>query len=457
MNRRNFIQQSAQSAFITGSTMVFSQEIVNSSPAIPSPPGKAVLTSYTSHDHGRRLANIRLCEQGVRQCLRKHLITNYIPGHALYDVQNKNWEPDDRDEKALKKFHDAGIGLIQPWSNWADSSWGKNHLVAQNPAGFRRFVELAHKVGLKVIPYTSSQFFERTDANFRGEWAWPKGYDLVEFDYHLAHCSPASPAWRAYILPRMVRVMDEYGVDGLYNDLGYLRPGDYPDYYGPRESAAKDDVAAFEETAAKDGAMGDMLALLYEEVKRRGGIYKLHKEGADTIHTTAKIYDYLWIGEAVREVDWLRETTKGYTPYLVPQRLVRLNPGEELETFLNSIPYMRFPVMGHGQPGEQGEKYWIDYVKWMKVYSPLVEEGTWAYLEIADSDWFTQSLPRGTIASAFANRELYLVLANYNHAAVEIATLEDYISTHTAMPVPGKIWKLAPRSFEILRRVPPKA
>ena len=453
MNRRNFVKQSAQGALLSGSTMIFGRETNHSDQTLPNPTGKAVLTSYTPQQHGRRLSNIRICEQGVHKCLRKHLITNYIPGQALYDVQNKNWEPDDRDEQALRRFRDAGIGLIQPWSSWADSSWGKNHLVAKNPAGFRRFVDLVHKIGMKVIPYTSTQFFERTDPSFREEWAWPKEYDLVEFDYHLAHCSPASPAWRAHILPRIVRIMDEYGVDGLYNDLGYLRPGDYPDFYGPRRPAAEDDVIAFEETATQDGALADMLALLYEEVKRRGGICKLHKEGADTVHTPAKVYDYLWIGEAVRDVEWLRETTKSYTPYLVPQRLIRLKPGEEQETFLNSIPYLQFPVMGHGQPGEQGEQYWIDFVRWLKAYFPLVEEGTWAYLEIGESDWFSQPLPRGVVGSAFANRELYLVLANYDRTAVEVATLDDYISTSTEPAISKKIWTLAPRSFEILRRV----
>ena len=108
----------------------------------------------------------------------------------------------------------------------------------------------------------------------------------------------------------MVRIMDEYGVDGLYNDLGYIRPADYPNYYGPRRPAARDEVLAFEESATYDGAMADMLALLYEEVRRRGGTYKLHKEGADTIHTPLKVYDYLWTGEAVDDADWLRYRTK---------------------------------------------------------------------------------------------------------------------------------------------------
>ena len=428
--------------------LVFGAETGSVSPSS----APAVLASYSAAEHRKRIENIGVCERRIRRCLRKHLVTSYIPGHALYDVQNKTWDPDERDEQALARFRDAGIGLIQPWSNWADSSWGRNHLVARNPGGFRRFVDLVHKYGMKVIPYTSTQFFERTDSDFREEWAWPKEHDLVEFDYHLAHCSPASPGWRAHILPRIVRVMDEYGVDGLYNDLGYLRPADYPDFYGPRLPVAKDDAGAFDETPTHDGALADMLALIYEEVKRRGGIYKLHKEGADTVHTLMKVYDYLWIGEAVRDVDWLREKTREYAPYLVPQRLIRLKAGEEIETFLNSIPYMRFPVMGHGQPGDQGAQYWTDFVKWLKLYRPMVEEGTWVYIEIGDSELFVRPLPRGVIASVFANRDLYLVLANYNRTPAEIAVSDEYVSAVSGGPLPGKIWNLAPRTFQVLRR-----
>jgi hypothetical protein len=450
MNRRELLKRGMSAGILAGASglQAQSRQVPAAQPGFSAKP---VLTSYSPEDHRRRLSNIRICEQGIRACMMKHLVANYIPGHAVYDVQNKTWEPDERDEQALRRLREAGVGLIQPWSGWADA-WGKNHLVAKNPAGFRRFVELAHKAGLKVIPYTSTQFFERTDPNFREAWAWPKQYDLVEFDYHLAHCSPASPEWRAHILPRIVRVMDEYGVDGLYNDLGYLRPGDYPDFYGPRAKAAGDDVAAFEESPAHDGALADMLALLYEEVKRRGGICKLHKEGADTVHTPARVYDYLWIGEAVRDVEWLRQKTKTYQPYLVPQRLVNLKQGQEQETFLHSIPYMRFPVLGHGQPGDQGEQYRVDFTRWLKVYQALVEEGTWAYIEIADSDWFTVSLPRGVVASAFANRELYLVLANYGANPAEIATEDEYISTGSDPLKRGKLWKLAPRSFDIVRR-----
>ena len=38
--------------------------------------------------------------------------------------------------------------------------------------------------------------------------------------WDMARCSPASPGWRAYLLPRLVRILDEYGVDGIYIDCG---------------------------------------------------------------------------------------------------------------------------------------------------------------------------------------------------------------------------------------------
>ena len=62
------------------------------------------------------------------------------------------------------------------------------------------------------------------------------------------------------------------------------------------------------------------------------------------------------------------------------------------------------------------------------------------------------TFPQGVVASAFANRDLYVVLANYSHTPVEIVTADEYFSETSVAPARGKIWKLAARSFEILRR-----
>ncbi len=65
----------------------------------------AVLVSYTGEDHRRRFQNIALAERGVRTCLRKHLITDYLPGQCVYNLGEypcrKPWNPDDWDEQGV--------------------------------------------------------------------------------------------------------------------------------------------------------------------------------------------------------------------------------------------------------------------------------------------------------------------------------------------------------------------
>jgi hypothetical protein len=91
------------------------------------------------------------------------------------------------------------------------------------------------------------------------------------------------------------------------------------------------------------------------------------------------------------------------------------------------------------------------HARWLKQYLPLVEEGTWAWLEISDSDLFAQPPPKDVIASAFANREFHLVLANYGQSAVEIATRDAYLPVAEAGAT-RKRWTLPARSLQILRR-----
>lgn len=72
-----------------------------------------------------------------------------------------------------------------------------------------------------------------------------------------------------------------------------------------------------------------------------------------------------------------------------------------------------------------------------------------AWLEISDSTLFNGPLPNDVVASAFANRELYLVLANYGREAVEVKTATAYVNTATD----GKsdTWTIPARSLVILR------
>ena len=457
----------------------------------------AVVNAYRADEHRQRLENIAICERGIRKCLRKHLITDYLPGQCTYNLGEypcrKPWGPDDWDEHELDRLKDNGISLVQVHEEWTDSQrlFGADKLSALNPAGFRRFVEMVHRRGMKLIVYTSSGFFERRDPDFREEWA--RNQDLVEMYWHYAQCSPASPGWRAYLLPHLVKILDDYGVDGFYDDLGYLALA------GSLQPPTHDEVIAFAESENHDGALADLLALIYTEVKRRGGIVKVHYSGTRRPQTDLKVYDYLWVGEGIREGDTFREAVKNHPPYVVPcLDMSRAKIENEDELYLHSIPYMQFPLLLAGRPftGQRavipGIQYqpeekdfwtrhcraiwkyyqahpdgpysygWWDSVpgrpearpthaRWLKQYLPLVEEGTWAWLEISESGLFQRPLPQNVVASAFANRELYLVLANYGHQPVEIETADAY-SLAVGTPAVRRQWNLRARSLYILKR-----
>jgi hypothetical protein len=459
-----------------------------------------ILAAYSAEEHRRRLENIAHARRHIRRAMRKHLVTSYLPGTCCYNLGEypclKPWDPDDWDEHELDRLRDHGIQLIQVHEEWNDSErlFGSHKFAALNPAGLRRFVDMVHRRGMRLLVYVSSGYFERKDLDFRPEWATRQ--DLREIYFRYAHCSPASPGWRAYFLKHLVRILDDYGVDGVYNDLGYTQPGS-PD----PDAQARDEVVAFDESPTHDGALEDLLGLIYAEVHRRGGIVKAHFGGAAAPRTDARVYDYLWVGEAGTDGDLLRKATRNHAPYVVPcLDMSRARIDREDDLYLHAIPYMQFPLLLAGRPftGQRavipGVDYppesqcfwtrhcraiwkfyqthpdgphsygWWDSVpgrpearpthqRWLKLYRPLVEEGTWAWLEIADSDLWETPLPSQVVASVFANRGFYLVLANYGSSPAEIRTVNSYTSPGDRQVQPGNEWRLDARSLRILTRV----
>ena len=191
------------------------------------PGASVVMKDFTSEDHRRRLENIGICTQKIRKCMREHLISNYLPAQCCYTLGEypcrKPWEIGEYDEQELDRLKDHGIQVIQVFDDWNDSIrlFGGDKYSAVNPAGFRRFIEMAHGRGIKVLPYTSTGYIQRTDPDFRQEWS-PKGSTCSSGYWDMARCSPSSPGWRAFLLPRMMRILDEYGADGIYIDSGYV-------------------------------------------------------------------------------------------------------------------------------------------------------------------------------------------------------------------------------------------
>ena len=175
MKRRDFLMTAA-GAGAAGVALPGSAAAGPSAPRNPGAGAPPVLKSHTAEEHRRRLENIRRCEQSIRKCMRGHLVTDYLPAHATYNLgeypSRVRWEPNDYDEEELDRLRDHGIQIIQVFDDWNDSLrlFGGDKYSPVNPEGFRRFVDMVHRRGMKLLPYVSTGFLQRTDPDFRREW-----------------------------------------------------------------------------------------------------------------------------------------------------------------------------------------------------------------------------------------------------------------------------------------------
>lgn len=414
---------------------------------------KNIVNDFSYDEHKQRLLNLQLVEQSVVRYKRREMISNYIPGQYIYTGRNPG-NPED-DDRLFAKLKENGVGLIQLWSRWYDNPWqGMSMYQPRDSAGTHQFLELAHKHGLKVLPYTSTNFYERTDPFFNPGWAFPQPYDLVEFDYHLAHCSASSPGWRAHILHQLTNLMDNYAFDGIYNDTGYIRKSDY--YHSNISREMADEIPAFSETRDYDGGMEDMLGLIYSEVKRRNGIVKVHKDGADKFHVTQKIYDYLWVGEGVKSLETVRDLTMNYDPYVVPD--FNFSTDNEDLRYLNTIPFMQFPIVRDATVGIASEDAAVPDTErtysWLKLYNKMATEGAWFYMDVEAP----RILPRkglDTVVSLFVNLDLYVVAANFSDKEDTIGVTGEFVKVDPVLGETriGHEITLAPQSFCVLKKV----
>ena len=153
-------------------------------------------------------------------------------------------------------------------------------------------------------------------------------------------------------------------------------------------------MLAFEETPEYDGAVADLLELVYSEVHRRGGIFKLHCDAANAPQTRgARVYDYLWVGENVRDADGLREAVKNHPPYVVPcLDMTFTKIDDDDEPYLHAIPYLQFPLLQAGRPwtgaaasvpgvvypGSEND-FWVKRCRAVEAYLKTHPDGPYTY------------------------------------------------------------------------------
>ncbi len=424
---------------------------------------KNPMGEYTAQDHRRRLENIRYVEKNMKSYVQRNMIYDYIPGQYTYQ-QSAPAKDVEEDKEKFKKLRDAGVGLIQTWSTWCtpESRWtGDRMYVPDNADATRKFIDLVHDYDMKILPYTCSNFMERYKKPFSSDWAYNYVYDLGfghKSTFDLAHCSPTSPGWREQMLKQFVMLLDEFDYDGVYIDSGYSRRSDFMTchrYYFEEPPIARDDVLAFREEPKYDGGMEDFIGMIYNEVHRRGGILKMHKEGADTLYSDMKIYDYLWVGEAVQDMEYLRHAVKEHRPYLIPD--FNYKPEKEVDRYINAIPYMQFPLLRDGNIGidsNMGVTPDFDLsLEWLKLYKEMATESAWCYVDAKVPDLV--KINGGDVVTTFyANYDLYLVVANYAQESADIVLKDDYVEVSIKGEKPiSKAFTLDGRDMKILKKV----
>ncbi len=423
-------------------------------------------------DSRNRTAARLFADASVKKCLRVFDIGDYIPGQVIYNLGEYpagfSIAPTEYDERLIASLARRGVGLIQIHEEWNDSMrrLGADKYTSHDPQGLRAFIDLCHREGIKVIPYVSTGFFDTRDPDFRESFSPRKRIDLNSSYYRYRMCDPASREWRDYVIPKIVGILDEYEFDGIFNDMGF--PVDYE--------------ANGEGYMEYDPYLDEMLTDLYERVKSRGGIVKIHEGKCLCPATSSKAYDYLWVGEGVSGIGSL-STMAAFEPYVVPSPDFRfLSPDEENAFFVNAVTYMQFVLRADGRPitGERANVAGVDYLynpqndekkhfdnvrRWYKahpngphvysewssvpddprmrekwfyylaLYRPMVTRGTRAYIDIRESTLFRGVLPDGVHATLYANGEKYLCVSDLSPLPRQITLSDVWYDRETGEPV----------------------
>ena len=311
------------------------------------------MKNLTLEEHRARLENLRRARSDVAACARELRIRDYMPGQVIYYLGDypapNSIAPTEYDYKTLKALAESGAQLIQVHEEWNDTieKYGADKYSSYDPEGMKKFVELCHFFGLKIIPYCSSSYIHEFSRHYREDFSrCEKG--CVDMHYKYRYGWAGSALWRGFIIPRTFSVMEDYGFDGIFNDWGYDWKNSEFVSVPPEKRGEFGGVEKFDPEAE------DLIHILYDGVKERGGVYKLHVGHFDAAPVRWRCYDYLWVGEGDFSVGY--GGGKMLDPYLVPcpdkPRLTNWG-AERFDAdayFAMTIPFVQFPLLTYGRP-----------------------------------------------------------------------------------------------------------
>ena len=420
-----------------------------------------------------RLSNILYAEKNAHKYMRRVRIHDYIPGQAVYNLGEYparfSIKPTEYDYNRIKELSEMGVGLIQLHEEWNDAIrvLGADKFTSHDESGLREFIDLCHKFNIKIIPYFSSGFFDERDPDFKESFTRGK-YSLNSMYYRYRMCDAGSAEWTNYLTRKVSKILEDYEFDGLYNDMGYdgdaiLREANH--------SANLDNMEY-------DPLLEDLLVRFYSLVKEKGGIMKIHQNCSFCPPAKDKVYDYLWVGEAVDSTESLMKTA-AFNPYVIvapDYSFIDKNDSEKI--FAQALPFLQFLLRPDGRPVTGIERIsvpGIDYIKssddekgffelvvdynkthpngpyvysewsaipddpkqrekwaeYLKMYKPMVKENSVCFVDIEDCRFVHSEKPKDVHISLFINEDKYICMSNLGERMQKIIFCDDWIDMRT--------------------------
>ena len=88
------------------------------------PPPRPCWPAIRRRITGGELENIAFGQRRIESCLRRHMVTNYLPAQCCHNLgeypADKPWTVDSYDAEELQRLSDHGIQLIQLFEEWGD-------------------------------------------------------------------------------------------------------------------------------------------------------------------------------------------------------------------------------------------------------------------------------------------------------------------------------------------------
>ncbi|MBR5543232.1 MAG: hypothetical protein IKU65_03970 [Oscillospiraceae bacterium] len=436
------------------------------------------MKKLTLEQHKARIENLREVRKNIKKSTREFRINNYLAGQIIYflgDYPNKmSIKPTEYDYNLLKSYAENGVDMIQVHEEWNDSieKYGSDKWHSNDHEGMKEFVELCHHFGIKIISYCSASYIHEGSKHFRENFCQSKE-GCTDMHYSYRQGWAGSEHWREFIIPRTFDIMDTYGVDGIFNDWGYeWHMSPYIEIPPERRNYETVPLERYDPEAE------DLIHILYDGVKSRGGIYKLHVGQNNSAPVRWKCYDYLWVGENNFETEF--GGGKHLDPFLVPcpdkPRLTNWG-AERFDAdayFAMTIPFVQFPLLTHGRPtmgrcidvpgvtqynttqedhlyhyfekvrdfadkhpdGPYTYSEWSqipddpeDYPRWcryLKLYKEMTEDETVAFMEIRESEDVLSEIPKNVFITEFVNENRYMVVSNLTDEPYELELRDNW-------------------------------